>query len=74
MLGVAVLGRSVAVRGEHDLGDAEAVRGRAAVLQDLNPGRARFDHLTDLCHLPAEDAIASVVHTATALTRAAVKA
>ena len=27
--------------------------------------------LTDLCHLPIEDAIASVVHTATALTRAA---
>jgi AcrR family transcriptional regulator len=27
--------------------------------------------LTDLCHLPAEDAIASVVHTATAVTRAA---
>ncbi|HEX3515137.1 MAG TPA: TetR/AcrR family transcriptional regulator [Trebonia sp.] len=30
-----------------------------------------FFSLTDLCHLPAEDAIASVVHTATALTRAA---
>jgi AcrR family transcriptional regulator len=33
-----------------------------------------FFSLTDLCHLPAEDAIASVVHTATALTRAAVDA
>jgi len=30
-----------------------------------------FFSLTDLCHLPAEDAIASVVHTATAVTRAA---
>jgi len=45
MLGVAVLGRPVAVRGERDLGDAEAVRCRAAVLQDANPGRAKLDHL-----------------------------
>jgi AcrR family transcriptional regulator len=30
-----------------------------------------FFSLTDLCHLSAEDAIASVVHTATAVTRAA---
>ena len=33
-----------------------------------------FFCLTDMCHLSAEDAIASVVHTATAVTRAAVPA
>jgi hypothetical protein len=57
MPGVTVLGRPVAVRGEHDLGDAQAVRRRGAVLQDANPGRAKLDHLTavradyrDVCH------------------------
>jgi AcrR family transcriptional regulator len=33
-----------------------------------------FFCLTDMCHLPVEDAIASVVHTATVVTRAAVTA
>jgi AcrR family transcriptional regulator len=33
-----------------------------------------FFCLTDMCHLPAQDAIASVVHTATAVTRAAMMA
>jgi AcrR family transcriptional regulator len=33
-----------------------------------------FFCLTDMCHLPVEDAIASVVHTATVITRAAVTA
>jgi AcrR family transcriptional regulator len=60
---------------EHTLG-ADDPAALAQLKRDLAVvvSAEAFFCLTDMCHLSAQDAIASVVHTATALTRAAVRA
>ena len=60
---------------EHTLGDVDPA-ALAQLKLDLAVviSAEAFFCLTDLCRLSAEDAIASVVHTATALTRVAVSA
>lgn len=67
MLGVPVLRRPRGARRDGDLADAETVTGDLAVVVSAE---ALFT-LTDQCGLSPEDAIASAVHTAAAVTRAA---